>query len=167
MKQSNTRNMLAGIAMFGTLLSPAQAPETAGDPSPRTEIATSFFQTTHGEELIFSQGALVAVSLLDTPKRVERVIHIIATGYSSTPEQTDDTPFITASGTLVRDGIVAANFLPFGTKIRLPEVYGEKVFVVEDRMHPRKQYMVDVWFSNYEQAKEFGAKDTHIEVLED
>ena len=36
------------------------------------------------------------------------------TAYSSSVDETDDTPFITASGKHVRDGIVATNFLPFG-----------------------------------------------------
>ena len=36
---------------------------------------------------------------------------VTITAYSSTPDQTDSTPFITAYNTFVRDGIVAANFL--------------------------------------------------------
>ena len=82
------------------------------------------------------------------------------------PEQTDDTPFITASGNWVRDGIVATNILPMGTKIKIPDVYGDRIFVVDDRMHPRKKYVVDVWFSSYVEAKNFGVKRTYIEVLE-
>lgn len=35
--------------------------------------------------------------------------------YSSTNGQTDGTPYLTAIGTPVRDGIIAANFLPIGT----------------------------------------------------
>src|SRR3989344_3213041 len=62
---------------------------------------------------------------------------LAATAYSSTPDQTDDTPFITAKGTTVRDGIIAANFLPFGTRIKIPDIYGDKIFVVEDRMNRR------------------------------
>ena len=91
---------------------------------------------------------------------------VITTAYSSTPDQTDDTPFITASGTQVRDGLVAANFLPFGTQIKIPEFYGDKVFIVEDRMHSRKEYQVDIWFPNKTEALDFGAKLTTIEVLE-
>ena len=98
--------------------------------------------------------------------RVIETVPVIVTAYSSTPEQTDSTPFITASGTRVREGIVAANFLPIGTKIRLPDLYGNRVFVVEDRMHPRKKWQVDIWFSTYQEAKNFGAKRTLIEVLE-
>ena len=100
------------------------------------------------------------------PKKVARRIPVIVTAYSSTPEQTDSTPFITASGTKVREGIVAANFVSFGTEVRLPDLYGGKVFIVEDRMHPRKRYQVDIWFPTYEEALSFGAKRTFIEVLE-
>lgn len=92
---------------------------------------------------------------------------IIATAYSSTPDQTDSTPFITAWNTRVRDGIIAANFLPFGTKIRIPEVFGDKTFVVEDRMHKRFYYRIDVWFPERQLAKEFGIKKVKIEVVEE
>lgn len=96
----------------------------------------------------------------------QKRIWVIVTGYSSSPLETDDTPFITASGTFVREGIVACNFLPFGTKIRIPKLFGGEVFVVEDRMHPRKKYQVDVWFPSREEALQFGAHLTYIEVLE-
>ena len=100
------------------------------------------------------------------PKKVVKRIPVIVTAYSSTVEQTDSTPFITAAGTRVREGIVAANFVSFGTEVRLPDLYGDKVFTVEDRMHRRKVYQVDIWFPTYEEALNFGAKRTFIEVLE-
>ena len=100
------------------------------------------------------------------PKTV-RELNVVITAYSSTPSQTDSTPFITAAGTTVRDGIVANNLLSFGTKIRIPELYGDKIFIIEDRMHSKKGYYhVDIWFPSYKEAKNFGAKRTHIEVLE-
>ncbi|MBU0646464.1 3D domain-containing protein [Patescibacteria group bacterium] len=92
-------------------------------------------------------------------------ITVPVTAYSSEPWQTDDTPFITASGTHVRDGIVAANFLPIGTQVRIPEVYGDKVFVVEDRMNPRYYYHLDIWMSQTPEAKNFGRKHLKIEVF--
>lgn len=95
-----------------------------------------------------------------------REMVIPATAYSSTPDQTDDTPFITARGTYVRDGIVAANFLPFGTKIKIPEIYGDKVFVVEDRMNRRYWHKIDIWFPDRESALEFGIKTVRIQILE-
>jgi len=87
------------------------------------------------------------------------------TAYSSTPDQTDDTPFITANGTRVRDGIVAANWLRFGTRVRIPEMYGDKVFTVTDRMHPRHDEKVDVWMETRGEALEFGKRRLTIEIL--
>lgn len=96
---------------------------------------------------------------------VVKKITMVVTAYSSTEDQTDDTPFITASGKNVADGIVANNMFPFGTKIRIPEL-SDKIFVVQDRMHQRKgKYHLDIWFPEYSQAKKFGAKITSIEVL--
>src|SRR3989344_1966573 len=75
-------------------------------------------------------GAKIAPAML-------REMLVAASAYSSTPDQTDDSPFITAWNTRVRDGIIAANFLPFGTKIKIPDAYGDKIFIVEDRMNRR------------------------------
>lgn len=100
-------------------------------------------------------------------KKSVRRIRVVLTAYSSTVAQTDDTPFITANGTYVHDGIVANNGLPFGTQIRIPEIYGDKVFSVEDRMHwSRNGYYFDIWFPTYEQAKNFGVKYAYVEVLD-
>ena len=94
-------------------------------------------------------------------------IEVVITAYSSSPWETDGDPFITAAGTGVREGIVANNKYPFGTEIRIPEIYGEKIFVVEDRMSWRKgEYHIDIWFPSYWEALNFGAKRTYIEILE-
>lgn len=87
------------------------------------------------------------------------------TGYSSTPDQTDDDPFITASGKYVGEGIIAANFLPFGTKVRFPERFGNQVFVVEDRMNKRFYNRADIWFETREEAQNFGVQSLKIEIL--
>ncbi len=99
--------------------------------------------------------------------KVIRTYEVRATGYSSTPDQTDDSPFVTASGTRVRDGIIATNMLPFGTKIRIPEVYGDKIFVVEDRMNRRYWMNVDIWFPSRNSALTFGSQKVTIEVVEE
>ncbi len=100
-------------------------------------------------------------------KIVVKEIKVIITGYSSSPEETDESPLITASGAQVREGIVANNKYPFGTEIRIPEIYGDEIFVIEDRMHRKKGYYhVDIWFPSKDEAKIFGAKRTYIEVLE-
>lgn len=98
--------------------------------------------------------------------RTGSIFRILATGYSSTPDQTDATPFITASGTHVHDGTVATNFLPFGTRIRFLNYRSEKVFVVEDRHHPRLSTRADIWFETRHDAITFGAQVLRAEVVE-
>ncbi|HXF43944.1 MAG TPA: hypothetical protein VNK70_00475 [Candidatus Paceibacterota bacterium] len=84
-------------------------------------------------------------------------VKIILTAYSSSPDETDDTPFVTASGTITRDGVIANNCLPFGTEVRIPEIFGDKIFVVEDRKHPRYSCeWFDVWYPSKSEAKSFG-----------
>jgi 3D (Asp-Asp-Asp) domain-containing protein len=92
-------------------------------------------------------------------------VRVRVTGYSSRVEETDDSPFVTASGTSVRDGVVAANWLPFGTKVRVPELFGEQVFVVEDRMHKRNRDKLDIWFQSTEEALRFGTQVARVEIL--
>ena len=99
---------------------------------------------------------------IETLERFE----VIVTAYSSRIWETQGDPFITASGARVEDGIVANNFLPFGSQIRLPEIFGDKIFTVKDRMHSRKgPYQVDIWFPSRQEALEFGAKLTEMEIV--
>ena len=94
-----------------------------------------------------------------------KILSVYATAYNSVPEQTDDAPFITASGTYTRDGIIAANFLPFGTALKIPDIFGDKVFVVEDRMNERYGDRIDIWMETIEEAKKFGLRKVKIVIL--
>ncbi len=95
-----------------------------------------------------------------------KTIKVKVTAYASLPEQTSDHPFITASGKHVEDGIVANNMLPFGTKIRIPGLYGDKVFIVEDRMASFKSdYHIDIWMPDNSSAVNFGVKMADVEIL--
>lgn len=96
---------------------------------------------------------------------ISDVHDVTVTAYSSTPEETDDTPFTTATGNTVRDGIVATNILDFGTRVQIPELFGDKVFVVDDRMHPRKTKNVDVWMPTKSDALRFGIRHAMVVVL--
>src|SRR3989339_987867 len=91
---------------------------------------------------------------------------VTVTAYSSTPDQTDDSPFITANGTYVYDGVVAANFLPFGTKVKFPEMYGDKIFIVEDRMAKKNSHKMDIWMPSRSLALQFGVKSLAFEIIE-
>jgi len=103
----------------------------------------------------------------DAEPRTQYTVPI--TAYTSDVYQTDDTPCITASGLDVceRDieNVVAANFLPIGTRVRIPELFGDRVFYVEDRMNSRYYYKMDVWMKEYSQAKTFGVQYATIEVF--
>lgn len=115
-----------------------------------------------GGMTIISKDSLLAQNRIEPLSQASK---IVITAYSSSPEETDETPFITAAGTAVRPGIAAANFLPIGTKIRLPDAFGEQVFVIEDRMHSRYSDRVDVWFDDKSTAQDFGKQLSRIEIL--
>ncbi len=92
---------------------------------------------------------------------------VTVTAYTSEVAQTDDSPFITAWGTHVRDGIIATNDLPRGTRVRFPDIYGSKVFTVEDRMNKRYTGTgrCDIWMTDKKAAIKFGARRLTMEVL--
>ena len=75
--------------------------------------------------------------------RVGLELPVLATAYSSTPDQTDSSPLITASGSHVGYGTMAANWLPLGTRV----LVNGAPYTVLDRMNSRfnNTYMVDVW----------------------
>lgn len=91
------------------------------------------------------------------------------TAYTSDVAQTDDTPCITASGLDVCErnieNVVAANFLPIGTRVRIPELFGDRVFYVEDRMNARYYYKMDVWMREIDDARTFGLQFATVEVF--
>lgn len=108
-------------------------------------------------------------SLLDEEKPLLplRTYSVAMTAYTSAVEECDADPFTAADGTTTYDGMVAANFLPFGTKVRIPELFGDKVFVVHDRMNARYTYRVDVWMKEKKVARQFGLhKNVKIEIVE-
>jgi 3D (Asp-Asp-Asp) domain-containing protein len=93
------------------------------------------------------------------------------TAYSSDASQCDGNPCRTASGfNLCHYGIedsVAVNFLPFGTKIRIPGLFGDRIFVVRDRMNSRYDNRIDIWFKDQKNALKFGFKLAKVEILEE
>jgi len=105
------------------------------------------------------------VAMLIQPKYV---IEVEATAYSSTVGQTDSTPCITASNLNVckrgREDIIATNALPFGTKVKFPELDPNKFYIVQDRMNKRYKTRVDFWKKRTIDAKRFGLKKLVMEV---
>lgn len=110
-------------------------------------------------------------------RTVKRSQVVVATAYSSEAAQTDSTPCIPAMWkfdlceNFAKTGIedtIAANFLPLGTEVRFPEVYGDKVFVVRDRMNSKYngKSRIDFWMNQKSDAIKFGAQRMKMEVLE-
>ncbi len=111
-------------------------------------------------------AAVSAAPVVQTATPASQIpLHLRISAYSSTPDQTDDTPFITADGSYVHDGIVATNLLPFGTQIRIPALFGDKVFTVEDRMNPKFQRSIDIWMKNTSKAIYFGVHYADVVVV--
>jgi 3D (Asp-Asp-Asp) domain-containing protein len=91
------------------------------------------------------------------------VVRVLSTAYSSTVDQTDDSPFITASGKRVGPHVMAANFLPFGTRVRI----GQNEYTVWDRLNSRydDKYIVDIWHPTRISALAYGARIVEMEIV--
>lgn len=90
--------------------------------------------------------------------------------YNSEVGQCDADPFITASGMDLRknnkENVVATNILPLGTRIRIPEYFGDRIFYVEDRMNRRYKNAFDIWMKSKKEALQFGVKKSvRIEII--
>jgi 3D (Asp-Asp-Asp) domain-containing protein len=122
---------------------------------------------TGDENAVLMAGALVPANspVGGLQKTLRTAYTVQVSGYNSEVGQTDDSPFITANGSHVRDGIVASNMFPFGTIIKIPALYGDKIFVVEDRMNKRYQKNVDIWFASHADAVKLGRRTVQIEVI--
>jgi 3D (Asp-Asp-Asp) domain-containing protein len=102
-------------------------------------------------------------SAIKTLGTLQQQQHI--TAYNPVSDQTDDTPFITASADYVRDGIVALSYdlertleLEFGDIVVLETRDGKFLgeFEFQDRMNKRWRNKVDIFMWKVQDAKKFG-----------
>ncbi len=114
------------------------------------------------------------------------VLILKATAYTSSPRETDRTPFITATGARTRLGIIAVSRdllqseLPYGSLVRLYDLgrwqdgkdagtfdplFRGLLFVVEDTMHKRKRQQIDVWMPDRTLALKFGVRRVKLVVV--
>lgn len=113
-------------------------------------------------------SALIASSVINhepLSQTVRQRLYLEVSAYNSEVGQTDDSPFIMANGGHVHDGAVATNILPFGTRVKIPAYYGDKIFIVEDRMNSRYQNHMDIWMEHKSEALSFGRRSTVVEVI--
>jgi 3D (Asp-Asp-Asp) domain-containing protein len=112
-------------------------------------------------------ASTVQAPVTQTAPAVQKTLNLKVTAYTSLEDETDDTPFITADGSYVHDGVVATNLLPFGTKVMIPSLFGDKLFTVNDRMSKRLMNNIDVWMGTKAAAIVFGAHTAKVVVLQD
>jgi 3D (Asp-Asp-Asp) domain-containing protein len=112
-------------------------------------------------------ASTVQAPVVQTVPAVQKTLNLKVTAYTSLADETDDTPFITADGSYVHDGVVATNLLPFGAKVMIPSLFGDKVFTVDDRMSKRLMNNIDVWMGTKAAAVVFGAHTAKVVVLQD
>jgi 3D (Asp-Asp-Asp) domain-containing protein len=129
-------------------------------------------------DALLDERARLREILLDDGRSVHMgddvMVKVVATGYSSTIRETDHTPFITASNTATREGILALSrdllkrYTPgapfdFGDRVHVPGL-GE--FIVEDAMNSRWNNRIDVWFPSTDAAKRFGVKEVYLRTVD-
>lgn len=97
------------------------------------------------------------------PEPAHILVNATITAYSSSPDETDDTPFLTASGNLVKHGTLACpSKYKFGTNILIE---GKK-YTCEDRMNKRfrNTERFDIWVGSKEDAYKWGKRELTIKV---
>lgn len=86
------------------------------------------------------------------------------TAYTSTEEETDDTPFLTASGEAVGPGTIACpSRLKFGTIIQIEK----RIFKCNDRMNIRYRHTnhFDIWVESKDEALAWGRKTVQVSII--
>lgn len=161
-------NVASMLALSGSLVNPtpalaAEVPtlDNSSQNTPVVSVSNPVVNTDIGPATVIDGSGL---------GEPDRVVQAEVSAYTSTPGQTDDSPFIAATGKRVHDGMIAVNDLPFGTKIKIPAIYGDKVFLVEDRMNRRyscqtSKCNMDVWLDTTRaEALKFGRRHVEAEI---
>jgi len=100
------------------------------------------------------------------------VYDVTVTAYSSSFDQCDDDPFITASNTRVRSGIIALSRdmlqrynpdAPFHWGDRV-HIEGVGQFIVADAMNARYTRRADIWFPDRSSARKWGVQQLKLTV---
>ncbi len=144
--------------------------EAAAWPTFSTPVTAAVVKTVPQPTPVSKTLAFNSSAPSSTPinKPIRTIRAAVLTAYSSTPDQTDDSPSTTASNKEVYDGVVANNCLSFGTKIKIPAIFGDKVFTIEDRMNARYGCgNFDIWFDDQtkKKVKQFGVHRAEVEIL--
>lgn len=186
--KTRNKQILVAVLLAITIISPVANADSKAQASQSFDqlyasVMTTQEDRTAGVTVSGNMNALVAFSIPSTRVTKSRTITVTVSGYNSEVGQTDSNPFEAACkdlnnkepgwhGIRVHDGMVAANVidangrnLPCGTLIKIPSLYGNKIFVVEDRMNERYTNNVDIWFTHKADALKLGRRTIQIEVI--
>ena len=120
--------------------------------------------TPEEEPQVHNQFTDTIVGLYDVPRFEEYTIPAYITFYTPRPEETDDTPYHTASGERVREGIIACpNWLNFGDKV----IIDGQSYACEDRMNERYRdgRYFDIFTFDLEEALAFGRQEQVVNII--
>ena len=123
-----------------------------------------FIQTYFKPEIYIFSGVILVQAEEIAVDVISDTIKATITAYTSSVDETDDTPFITASGVRTRRGIIACpSKYKFGTQI----VIEGRQFICEDRMNPRywDENRFDVWVETKHEAFNWGVRELEVLVL--
>lgn len=102
----------------------------------------------------------------ERPAKQYPIVQAVVTAYTSSEDETDSSPFETASGAKTERGVVACPIkYKFGTKI---EIDGRQYWC-EDRMNRRywHEERFDVWVVAKKEAYNWGRRELAIKILSD
>ena len=107
------------------------------------------------------------ISLASSAQKVQvaRVSGVSVSAFTASKKECGKTDGITASGVKVHDGVIACNFLPFGTKVRIPSMYGDKVFTVYCRLKKGYVNHIDIYTKYVSTANQIGRHTCAIEII--
>lgn len=115
-------------------------------------------------KILLSSVIIIGLAMINWPQPTtsSNMAVVTVTAYHPGVRAPDSRPGITASGTRVREGIVAISRdleyrldMEFGDKVRL---VGLGVYEFQDRMASRCRKKVDIFMKSYWKARRFGVR---------
>jgi len=101
--------------------------------------------------------------LPQSPDKPYKTITATLTAYTPEVAQTDSTPFLTANGSPVKEGLVACpRHISLGTWV---EIQGNK-YLCADRMNARYKNNFDIFMWSKSKALAFGRKTLEVKIYE-
>lgn len=126
-------------------------------------VGLLFYQLTYGVEIVAKDITKATEMPLETVEVIEPNYYYqdcIITAYTASYDETGKTDGITASGEMVRRGIVASDHLPFGTKV---EINGQ-TYIVADRFGGDYTNKIDIYVETKEEAFKIGRSVKKVKI---